>query len=352
MRNALLRLSLARGIGPHLIKTLLSFSSEHTKWSDCPMLTIRQKKLVRDALADDAAFEAQLGWCQQNNARVITVLDDEYPPLLRQIAVPPAVLWAQGGPVPTGPVCALVGARDITNYAQRAIKVLVPALVAAGVATISGGARGVDGVVHTQTVDRGGHTVVVMGAGLQHCYPPEHHTLFKQVVASGGTLLSPFAPHIAPSTGTFPARNRIIAGLSPLCVVVQAAKKSGALITASYALEQNREVAAVPGPIDELRHCGSNALLAQGALVVTDAQMLVGLCAGTSVASTVADDAYAGLSSLACLVLDNLDVPALFDTLLALIPGSEPVGLQAALFELQVAGKVTQDFAGMWERHE
>lgn len=350
MRTALIRLSLAKGIGPRLIQTLITFSHDAAQWQSCPALSSRQRALVKDALADDAAFEAHQRWCEKTKTTVLTVLDDAYPKLLQQITTPPAVLWQQGGPLPDGARCALVGARDITRYAERVVNMLVPFLVTAGVATISGGARGVDGAVHTRTLEAGGHTVVVMGCGLQHCYPPEHSDLFGRIVAAGGTLISPFAPCVAPSTGTFPARNRIIAGLSPVCVVVQAAQKSGALITASYATDQNRDVAVVPGPIDEPRFAGSNQLLCQGAQAICDAPSLVAVCTGASYVMPQNSEYNESLCPLERVILENLDVPALFDTLLALVPDTSPEKLQKALFDLQVAGKITQNFAGMWER--
>ena len=226
---------------------------------------------------------------------------------------------------------------------------IIPHLVAHQVVTVSGGARGVDGWVHEMTVEHGGRTVVVAGCGFMYEYPAEHHTLFADVVAKGGTIVTPFAPWIRPSRGTFPARNRIIAGLSQLCVVVQAAQQSGALITAGYSLSDNRDVAALPGPIDDPLHAGSNTLLAQGAHVVTGYQSILELLGVSSSHDYDLPLREPTRSPIEKAIIEHLRTPATFDDLVA-AGHTDPSHLQHLLFTLQAEGEIVQNHAGFWER--
>ena len=141
---------------------------------------------------------------------------------------------------------AVVGSRSGTAYGKRAIQALIPPLVAQQWHIVSGGAMGIDAFAHQATLQAGGTTIAVLGSGLLQWYPAEHRRLFTEILEKNGTLLSAFPMNMEPLQGNFPARNRIIAGLSRACVVVQAAQKSGASITAKFALEQGREVFAVP----------------------------------------------------------------------------------------------------------
>jgi DNA processing protein len=308
----------------------------------------RYASLVHAALRALEPLARHDAWCAAHGVRVVTLFDPEYPVRLKHIGAPPVALWVRGVLPGSGmPSCALVGSRNATPYGKRVSKMIVPALVAGGVATVSGGARGIDGWVHQETIAAGGHTTVVMGCGLAHTYPVEHHTLFEDVVASGGALVSPFPPHMEPSKGTFPARNRIIAGLADACIVVQAAAQSGALITAAHALEENREVAAVPGAIDDVLSVGTNQLIAQGARVIYDAASALELCGR----GTTAVSASCGVivSTDAQAILRVLETPLMLDELVAVSQKPRAV-VQSALFELELAGKCMQNHAGMWER--
>jgi DNA processing protein len=203
-------------------------------------------------------------------ARVITPADAEYPALLREIPRAPARLWVLGLPLTRAPAVAVVGARRASRAGLAAAAHLAAGLARAGVTVVSGFARGIDAAGHRGALEAGGTTVAVFGCGLDVCYPPEHAGLLEELVA-GGTAISEFDPGEPPLPYYFPVRNRIIAGLSRLVLVVEAAEKSGSLITARWAADFGRDVAAVPGPILTEGCAGTNALLKDGAILVRDA---------------------------------------------------------------------------------
>jgi DNA processing protein len=200
-------------------------------------------------------------------ARVVTAADAEYPALLREIPRPPARLWVRGLPLTSSPAVAVVGARRASRAGLAAAAHLAAGLAGAGVTVVSGFARGIDASAHRGALEAGGTTVAVFGCGLDVCYPPEHAGLLEELVR-GGTAISEFDPGERPLPYYFPVRNRIIAGLSRLVLVVEAAEKSGSLITARYAADFGRDVAAVPGPILNEGCAGTNALLKDGAVLV------------------------------------------------------------------------------------
>jgi DNA processing protein len=358
MKTAVVQLLLQSGIGSatvaHLFKNnpMLAarelYSLSAAAIAQQYAIPQRYAELVYTALRDLESLQRHDTWCQHNDVRVVTLFDPEYPILLKHIGAPPVALWVRGTLAPQGvSSCALVGSRDATLYGKRAVKFIVPGLVAAGIATVSGGARGIDSWVHQETIDAGGHTTVVMGCGLSHVYPTEHRALFNAIVAAGGALVSPFAPFMEPSKGTFPARNRIIAGLAQACIVVQAAERSGALITAAHALEENREVAAVPGPIDDPLSVGVHQLIGQGARVIYDVASALELCGQQR--GSIQNEMKVMLSNDALAVLRVLDAALLLDEVIALSQKPRNV-VQSALFELELAGKCIQNHAGMWER--
>ena len=195
--------------------------------------------------------------------------DAGYPERLRDLPDPPRMLWARGDlSLFDRPCVAIVGTRRATAYAERVAHELGRVLAGAGAAVVSGLARGVDACAHRGALDASGATIAVLGTGLNIAYPKAHAAL-QAGIAERGLLLSELAPDDAAHRGSFPERNRIIAALSMLTIVVEAGVKSGALITARHATDLNREVAAVPGPIDIPQAEGSNALLRDGAQVIT-----------------------------------------------------------------------------------
>jgi DNA processing protein len=200
--------------------------------------------------------------------------DPRYPSLLAAVHDPPSRLWIRDGAgIETlRETCvAIVGARSCSGYGRAVARALGRDLGAAGVVVVSGLARGVDAEAHRGTLDAGGATVAVLGCGIDRDYPAAHGDLARRIVASGGAVVSEYEQGVEPAPWRFPARNRIIAGLCKAIVVVEARERSGALITADFALEGGREVLAVPGEITSALSAGTNALLRLGATPVTSA---------------------------------------------------------------------------------
>ena len=197
--------------------------------------------------------------------------DSRYPAWLRMVPDPPPVLWVRGDlSVLEQPSVAIVGSRGASQYAKTIARTLAAGLAHAGIVVTSGMARGVDAAAHTGCLDAGGRTIGVVGTGVDVIYPSEHAALTERV-AQSGLLVSEFEPGERPYAWHFPRRNRIISGLSRAVVVVEASEKSGSLITARLALEQGREVMAVPGSVLYGRNRGAHALIKDGAMPVEDA---------------------------------------------------------------------------------
>jgi len=197
----------------------------------------------------------------------------ELPPLLRAIHDPPRRLYLRGAgnlAILNGPAVAIVGARACSPYGAQVARMLGRELASAGVVVVSGMARGVDGEAHRGALESDGHTVAVLGCGIDRDYPAAHASL-AGAIAERSLLVSEYEPGVPPSPYRFPARNRIVAGLSAATVVVEARERSGALITADFALEEGREVFAVPGEISSALSAGTNALLRLGATPLTSA---------------------------------------------------------------------------------
>ncbi len=189
-----------------------------------------------------------------------------YPGLLREIHDPPLIIYAKGDLIPNDlptPV-SIVGTRRPSSYGQRLAKEFAHKLASCGATVISGMAIGIDSLAHRGAIEGGGKTVAVLGCGPDVCYPSSNRPLYKLLVEGGlGAVLSEFPPGTRPETWRFPARNRIISGLSKAVVVIEAGERSGALITARLAFDQNREVFAVPGRIDSPQSAGTNSLIAK-----------------------------------------------------------------------------------------
>jgi DNA processing protein len=203
-------------------------------------------------------------------AQVLIASDPDYPALLRNIPEPPPVLFVLGEQrLLLRPAVAIVGSRDHSNYGAGVCRLLAATASEAGVVVVSGMARGLDAVAHTAALDAGGTTIGVLGNGLGVIYPSANRTLYDRV-GQGGLLLSEFPPGERPHAGSFPRRNRLISGLARVTVVVEAAIGSGALITAGTALDQGREVMAVPGNITSPVSAGTNRLIQDGAAPVLE----------------------------------------------------------------------------------
>ncbi len=218
-------------------------------------------------------LDPELEWerLEKSGLNCLGVDSSAYPPLLRQLSCPPPVLYCRGHlDLEDSPAVAIVGSRRSTFYGKEVAHRLAGELSSAGVSIISGMALGIDTAAHRGCLDHNGYTVAVLGCGLDHCYPPGNSDLMEQIAAAGA-VISEFPLGTKPLPGHFPQRNRIISGISLGTVVVEATAKSGSLITADMALEQNREVFAVPGNIGSPYSRGCHQLIKEGAHLVESA---------------------------------------------------------------------------------
>lgn len=365
MKNSLLHLSLLPGIGPGVINRVIETVGRESLSTiydfcvsdfiqTCELSPAQASKLVV-GLSDRMFLERELLLAQKNSVRIVTIFDSDYPDILRQIYLPPVVLYIQGA-VNGTKALAVVGSRKANSYAKSAVELIVPSLIENGWAIVSGGAFGADTFAHQTALAAGGATYVVLGSGLLRRYPVENNRLFDAIRSSGGALISSFALEHPPLPGNFPARNRIIAGLGKGCLVVQAAEKSGASITARFALEQGKEVFVVPGRIDDPLHQGGHRLIQQGAKLITNAQdileefdeSIAGRTASVQSLNTVAHcEKKVGPAShedpILFLCAQSISAEELM--LKADISFSE---LNQRLFDLQIDGKIEQDHAGLW----
>ena len=270
-------LNMATGIGPVRFQRLLEIcGGARGAWqaSDLELAAAGLERRTADSLRrlrQRTSPEAVARRLAQLGIRVVTLLDDEYPCNLRQVADAPPVLFVRGSLRPgDSQAVALVGTRRATAYGRAVAERLARDLAGAGVTIVSGLAKGVDTSAHLATLEAGGRTLAVLGNGLDQVYPPENGALARRIAENDrGALVSEFAPGVPPDAVNFPRRNRIISGLSRATVIVEAGERSGALITADFALEQGREVLAVPGSILNAMSVGANQLLRQGATPVT-----------------------------------------------------------------------------------
>ncbi len=264
--------------------------------------------------------------------------DPAFPSLLAAIHDPPPTLFVRGSADATlldQPAVALVGARACSSYGRSVTRSLARDLAAAGLVVVSGMARGIDGEAHRGALDARGVTVAVLGCGVDRDYPAAHSELALRICDSG-LVVSEYEPGVEPAPWRFPARNRIIAGLCRATVVIEARERSGALITADFALEEGREVLAVPGEITSSLSAGTNALLRLGATPVTCAADVLEVF-GIDPAKPPA----AVLDGVAGALLERLSEGALTADELMRRSGVEPAAVSAALLELELAGRVT-----------
>lgn len=198
-----------------------------------------------------------------------------YPELLGRIHQVPKELYFSGDKKTLEePLISIVGSRRMTPYGKRVCDLLVPGLVEAGIGIVSGLAFGIDSQAHRVALEHQGRCIAVLGSGLDQIYPRQHQSLADQIIAAGGCILSEYPDTLEPTKYSFPARNRIIAGLSPMTIIIEAGVGSGSLITAQLALDENRGVGVVPGEIDKEQSQGINQLLRQGAIPITSIEDL------------------------------------------------------------------------------
>jgi DNA processing protein len=270
-----LRLALIPGVGPRTRKTLLErFGSPRAVLAAAPSALrevpgIGPKLLAKILDAHNLDAEGEITLCRRHGIQIITEGMVEYPRALREIHDPPGVLFVRGALLPSDALAvAIVGTRHATHYGLRQAERLAEGLARAGLVIISGLARGIDAAAHRGALAAGGRTIAVLASGVLNIYPPEHEKLAVEI-ATHGALVSESPPLFEPMAGTFPQRNRLISGMSLGVIVVEAGDRSGALITARHALEQGREVFAVPGNADSRASRGCHRLIRDGATLVT-----------------------------------------------------------------------------------
>lgn len=306
-QRALIGLSLVPGVGPARVRALLArLGSASAVLSARPDRLAAVDGIGRQTARAIAAFEdwaevdRQLDRAAAIGARMVSLHAAEMPARLAQIYDPPPYLWVRGAfTADDARAVAIVGTRKVTDYGTRVATRFAAGLAEAGFTIVSGLAYGIDIAAHRAALDAGGRTVAVLGSGVDRIYPARHADVVRRVIEEGrGAVVSEFALGAAPDAPNFPRRNRIIAGLSEATLVAEARATGGAMLTAAMALEQNREVFAVPAPITSATQ-GTNRLIRQGyAALVTDvADVLddLGLApseetGAESIASSVPDD--------------------------------------------------------------
>jgi DNA processing protein len=273
-----LRLSLISGVGPRIRKALLErFGSARAALAAAPselraVQGVGPKLVHKIAEADhEIDVEAEIALCRAHGIDILTEADAAYPRALREIYDPPGVLFVRGTLRPDDALAiAIVGTRHGTQYGLRQAERLAGGLARAGLTVVSGLARGIDAAAHRGALAAGGRTIGVLASGVMNIYPPEHDKLADEVIAHGA-LVSESPPRAEPLSGTFPQRNRLISGMSLGVIVIEAAERSGALITARHAMEQGREVFAMPGNVDSRTSRGCHRLIRDGAKLVETA---------------------------------------------------------------------------------
>jgi DNA processing protein len=277
--EACIALNMLPTVGPVRLRKLLEVFEEPQQVLGAKRSELRKVEGIGSEVADQIAswesivdLAAELARIRDFGATVITQESPSYPKSLREIHAPPIVLYLWGELNERDHhAIGIIGARHTTHYGTESAKKLAYQLAYAGLTVISGLARGIDTAAHQGALAAKGRTVAVIGSGLSKLYPPENRGLAEKIRDGNGAIVSEFSMEIDPDRQTFPMRNRIIAGWSHGILVVEAGLKSGALITASQAIEQGRSVYAVPGHINAPSALGSNRLIQQGAKLVMDA---------------------------------------------------------------------------------
>ncbi|MFN2144693.1 MAG: DNA-processing protein DprA [Anaerolineales bacterium] len=274
-------LNLVPGIGAARSETLVDyFGSPRAAWEASPteIAALNLPKNVFDAFLKVRAeidLDAFLAEMVEKRIAILTTADEGYPQRLKSIEYPPPVIYMLGEVLPKDEwAVAIVGTRKFTHYGREVAEEMAAFLARNGVTVVSGLARGVDSIAHRASLDAGGRTIAVLGSGVDQIYPPENSGMAEEIILQGA-VISDYPPGTPPDGLNFPPRNRIISGLSLATVVVEAGERSGAAITANYALEQGREVFAVPGNIYSPQSKGTNRLIRNGAHPLTSPEDLL-----------------------------------------------------------------------------
>ncbi|MBP9827334.1 DNA-processing protein DprA [Candidatus Saccharibacteria bacterium] len=269
----------------------------------------------------------------------------QYPELLRSIYQPPQTLFVNGT-IPKGTMIAIVGSRRPTEYGRSIAYRFAYDLARAGLIIVSGLAYGIDSIVHQAVLDAGGTTVAVIGSGLDSIYPRVHTPLAQRIILSGGAVLSEYPAGTPGLPHHFPARNRIIAGLSEAIIVPEADARSGSLITASLGLQENRTILAIPGPITSPRSAGPNNLLKAGAFPVTEPAEVCEILGVTPPPNQALEP---GKTKLQTSILQELQTKALTSDQIAIKLKTPIPQLLGQLTQLEIDGRITNIGAQTWQ---
>lgn len=251
------------------------YNSNIIEWKQSPALTISQVERLQKFELDVA--DKIINICKDNNWDIISFDDEAYPKRLKEIPNPPAVLYVDGKLINVDDYVAIsiVGTRKASTYALKSAYIMAKGVSECGAVVVSGGALGVDASAHKGALSANGYTIAVLGCGLGYDYLQANQELRSQIIFQGGALITEYPPFVKPTRVSFPMRNRIISGLSLGTLVVEAGVKSGSLITAQYANEQNRDVYAIPASIFDYNFQGTNKLILDGATVAVNPSVLI-----------------------------------------------------------------------------
>ncbi len=346
------------GVGAVTLRALKNhFSSFEKAWrmSDSAYALIHLDTQAHEAiLARKKSIDPdrEIQKLARGNIWMITEADPEYPAMLKEIPVPPVALYGRGNKdaLNIGNNIAVVGTRRPTPYGLESAEAIVAKLAGAGMTVVSGLATGIDTRAHKTALACKGITVAVLGSGVDSpsIFPPENRGLAERIASAGGAVISEYSPETPPVKEHFPMRNRIISGLARGTLVVEAREKSGALITARYALEQNRDVYAVPGSIFSATSAGPNALIREGALAVSAAEHILEAL-GISYINEQASRADEETSAEESTLLELLTTPHSIDEIKEKT-GQGPGAIVASLSLLELKGRIKNLGSGTFQK--
>jgi DNA processing protein len=338
-----------KGIGPAKIQALLDFfgnieAAWHANGRQMQQIGIDRRTIegflnTRDTLD----LDAELARLEEKGIWLMVWDSPRYPRYLREVPNPPPLLFCQGELRESDQwAVAVVGTRRLTAYGKQVTHELVSGLVRSNVTIISGLAKGIDSVAHQVAVEMGGRTIAVLGSGLDNIYPAQNRRLADRILDGHGAIISEYALGVRPEAKNFPPRNRIISGLSLGVIVIEAGSRSGALITANFALEQNREVFAVPGNINSPASKGTNRLIQQGAKPVLDVEDILEELNLTMVLEQVAVQRVVPDSAEEALLLNHLSHQPVHVDFLSRECGLPSAMVSSTLTLMELKGMVQQ----------
>lgn len=341
--------NLVKGIGPAKVQALIGyFGSLDSAWQ-ATELELRKIGFDRRSIASFLTTRPTLdldACLAQTEAAGVTLLTWDspgYPAYLREIPGAPPLLYVKGTIEEVDRwAVAVVGTRRLTSYGRQVTRDIVTGLVRNGVTIVSGLAKGVDAIAHQAALDAGGRTIAVLGSGLDCIYPSENRRMAAKIAAGQGALISEYGMGVQPEAKNFPPRNRVISGLSLGVIVVEAGERSGALITSKFALEQDREVFAVPGSINSPASRGPNRLIQQGAKLITSAEDVIEELNLTMVAEKTAVQLALPESAEEESLLSHLSTQPVHVDELSRASGMAPSLVSSTLTLMELKGTVQQ----------